>query len=68
VPGYFLLLFGANGLFCFIELHWIKALRLLPKPGILVQGRVRRIQRGVQAFLDLAEIPQLIAAQQEVFW
>ena len=34
----FLFLVGTNGLSCFIELHWVKALYLLPKPGILVQG------------------------------
>ena len=37
----FLLLAGADCLFCFLELHWIEALRLLPKSGILVQGSVQ---------------------------
>ena len=31
----FLLLTGADGLFCFIELHWGEVLGPLPKPGIL---------------------------------
>ena len=37
----FLLLTGADCLFCFVELHRIEALRLLPKPGILGQGSVQ---------------------------
>ena len=37
----FLLLFGADSLFCFIELHWIEALGLLPKPSILIQGSIQ---------------------------
>ena len=37
----FLLLAGADGLPCFIQLHRIEALCLLPKPGILVQGSVQ---------------------------
>ena len=34
-----LLLAGADGLPCFVELHQVKALCLLPKPGILSQGQ-----------------------------
>jgi hypothetical protein len=41
--------------------------RLIPdvlcKLIVLCEGRAQRIQRGVQAFLSLAEIPQLIAEQ-----
>lgn len=37
----FLLLAGADGLFCFVELHRVEALGLLPKPDILVQGSVQ---------------------------
>ena len=37
----FLFFAGADGLSCFIQLHWVEALGLLPKPGILVQGSVQ---------------------------
>lgn len=37
----FLLLAGADGLPCFIQLHRVEALSLLPKPGILIQGSVQ---------------------------
>ena len=37
----FLLLAGADGLPCFIQLHRVEALDLLPKPGILIQGSVQ---------------------------
>ena len=37
----FLLLAGADGLPCFIQLHRVEALGLLPKPGILIQGSVQ---------------------------
>ena len=30
-------------------------------------GRAQRIQRSIQAFLALAEVPQLIAEQKQIF-
>ena len=34
---------------------------------VLCEGRAQRIQRGVQAFLALAEIPQLITEHKQIF-
>ena len=34
----FLFFAGADGLPCFIQLHQVETLCLLPKPGILIQG------------------------------
>ena len=34
---------------------------------VLCEGGAQRIQRNVQAFLTLAEIPQLIAEQKQIF-
>ena len=46
-------------------------LRLIPnvlcKLIVLCEGMAQRIQRSIQAFLALAEIPQLIAEQKQIF-
>ena len=34
---------------------------------VLCEGRAQRIQRSVQTLLALAEIPQLITEQQQIF-